>query len=607
MSGIPRVGRDGNPADPARCGGITIPPYILLAESTSETSPVRSINPIVTLTSAPIAHTAAASRAARNWAGNLRALAVAQPAMVDLLQSLPVHGEWVLARDGSLTLLDSVGRWIGDCSLPYRAAVAMLKTLEPCGTLFCLLAPSHAADIRASLDRLNAQQAVLAVQPDLQSLRIALACEDFTADLDSHRLFFATGPEWNSQMRSVFIAHPGLPTPQQFIKLPTLSGEVADPLIAESQKLFVAVNNERSDRIRSLRDQRPAASSAARRIAVIAGSRFSLWDDAGAALAEALRPVSPDVELPRLDPDLPIFAGPLAAAEFCNACDALITPDTGRCDFPDVLPKDLPWVTWVTKGRIPAASSAGPHDALLVADPAWIQTAVTAGWKAERVAVASFAPQAIDHDNAAQTFHGWTVIANTVPIELPKRLEEFSSHRVLWEQIAAELSADPFAVGEDVGNYLYKQTRRAGIDEASLDRRLFIESLIVPAYQQGIVRALSKAKLPVRLFGDGWHLIDDLRPLVAGPIENRAALAAALASSTKLLHVWPTAQSHPIAVTGLPVLRRMLSRLDAFVRDAKQFHPPKTTPQPTQPISIERILSVLPSDFGRPGKERRLY
>ncbi|CAN5581296.1 hypothetical protein BH10PLA1_BH10PLA1_13670 [soil metagenome] len=586
-------------------------PDVKVGGLTAETPGVRPINPIVTLTSAPIALTAASSRAARNWSANLRALAVVQPSLVDAMQSLPAHGEWVLARDGSLTLLDSAGAWIGNCSLPYRAGVAMLKTLDPRGTVACFLAPNHAAEIRAALERLSPEQAVLTIQPDLQSLRIALACEDFSADLDAHRLFFAFGVNCSEEMRSIFATNPGLPTPQQFIKLPTLSSELVDPLIAESQKLFAAVISDRAERVRATREHRPESPREVRQIAVIAGSRFSLWDDAGAARAEALLPASLDiertsVELTRLDPDLPIFAGPLATAELCKDCDALITPDTGRCDFPDVLPIDLPWVTWVTKGRIPAAQAAGPNDALLVADAAWLQAAVSAGWKPERVGIATFAPRPIT-STVEQMFDGWTVIANTVPISLPEKLEEFSSHRLLWEQIAAELTADPFAVGDDVGPYLYKLSRRAGIDEASMDRRLFIESLILPAYQQGIVRATVNAKLPVRLFGAGWDVIEEFQSLAGGPIASRASLASALASSSKLVHVWPTTQAHLIDSAGVPVFRRKLSRLDAFIREAKQYQPPKSAPQPTQPMSVDRILSVLPSDFGRPGRERRLY
>ncbi len=571
--------------------------------------------------------TAATTRAARNWAGNLRALARVQPEIVEQIQALPVQGEWVFARDGSLTLLDN-GQWIGGCSLPYRAAVAMLKSLDPRGSVACFLSPTHAAEIRASLERFSAQQAVISIQPDWQTLRIILSCEDFSTELESNRLFFTAGNDWCAAMRSLFAKHPGLPTPQQFIKLPTLASEIAQPLIDESQTTFGEVLNARVERIKSLRDgprvnyiERTKASPADRkppRIGLIANSQFTLWDDAGAALAEALHSpassptTSLDAEVRALDPDVPIFAGPVAAAEFCRECDAVVTADSARCDFPDVLPLDLPWVTWVTRGRIPLFAAAGPFDALLLTDPAWCGPAIAQDWPANRVSVATFAAIRAGSGDAAHAeskskFTGWTILANTAVVKMPKSLEDFSSHQLLWESIATELTANPFAVGQDVGEYLRKRARDTGVDELAVDARLFTDTLIVPTFQQATVRALRKANVPVRVFGNGWSEMDEFRSIAAGPIASRAALAEAIASSSRLIHLWPTGHAHPIDASGLPVLRRSLSRLESFVQQARRPDAVAASAPPTQPISLERILSILPGEFQPRNQEPRLY
>jgi hypothetical protein len=540
------------------------------------------------ITAVPTAATAAAAQAARNWAANLRGLAVAQPGFADRVQSLAVAGEWLFARDGSLTLQPTPGEWLGGCSIPYRACAVMLKTLDPRGTIQCFLAAAHAAEVKAALERLTAQQAVLVLQPQAGLIRTILACEDFTAALADHRLFFVTGDAWQDDLRRLFADRPGLPAPQQFIKLPTLAAELADPLIAGASAVFTAVNADRAERIRVLRDA-PRTSRTTDTIAVIAGSKFGLWDDSGATLASALLP-SDAINLRRLDCDSPLLAGPLATAEHCSKASVLVTADVARCDFPDVLSRDLPWVTWVTRGRIPSPAAAGPRDALLVADPAWCDLAIASGWNAERVDVAGFPMMTPSlHDRA---FDGWTVLADTTPMQQPKALKEFSSHQLLWESIHHQLIRDPFAL-DDIASFLHRHCRQQNVDEATLDRRMFIESLLVPAYQQGLVRALIQARVSVRLFGGGWEQIDDFRLHAAGPIRDRSALADALASSRRLIHVWPSTAIHPIFATGLPVLRRRVSPLDAFVRDAKSGQISAASPVSVPPISLERVLRVL--------------
>ncbi len=537
-------------------------------------------------------------------------MSAVQPRLIEPLQPLSVSGEWVFARDGSVTLLDDSGRWLGGCSVPYRAADVMLKSFEPRGTVAAFLAPMHAAEIRAALDRITPQQSVLVLQPDLQTVRTILSCEDFSADFESHRLHFTTGQHWLAELRTLFHEHPGLPTPQQFIKLPTAQAEIVDPIISDTQKALGEVIQSRAGRIRTLRDAPRVWNSNSCRIGVVAGSKFTLWDDAGSALAEGLRLASADarVKLSWLDPDVPIHAGPAGTAEFCAECDAVVTADTARCDFPDVLHSAMPWVTWVTKGRIPSATSAGPRDALLVADAAWKKRAIEAGWPATKVGVATFPTIQSVETSPDTVFDGWTILTDTTPIDIPEKLEEFSSHRLLWEAITADLAADPFALGDDLIAYLRKRTHAMNIDDATIDRLLFAESLLVPAYHQGIVRALMKAHLPVRVYGRGWADIEEFKPVSAGPIEKRHQLAHVLACTRRAVHVWPWATVHPIDATAVPKLRRTLGRLESFLQQARQ--PVRAAAMPavnTQSISIDSILAALTHNFSAAGDGARIY
>jgi len=149
---------------------------------------------------------------------------------------------------------------------------------------------------------------------------------------------------------------------------------------------------------------------------------------------------------------------------------------------------------------------------------------------------------------------GLGVIADTVAIETPEF--ELSSHKVLWETIGRELAEDPFAAGDDAGAYLVKWLKRVGIAGESLDARTFVERLIVPAYQQTLVRWLVDAGVDVKLFGRGWDRVAALADRHVGGVTDRASLGAAVEACAVLVHVWPVAGAHAIDAAGRPVLRR---------------------------------------------------
>jgi hypothetical protein len=248
------------------------------------------------------------------------------------------------------------------------------------------------------------------------------------------------------------------------------------------------------------------------------------------------------------------------------ACDALIAPNIGRADLPNVVPLKMPWVTWIVAPRIPAASAAGPNDGLLIADASWRRLAREAGWNNDRVEVAAWpkprsGPRIVSGDRCV------ALIADTRPIETPPQVTDFSSHRLLWEFIHEELFRDPFIVGGEVETYLDRRMPQFRIGEHGLDRRLFVDLLIVPAFQQSLARILIHEKVPIQLWGKGWDRIEETRSHAAGLVESREELAGIAGSSSALIYSWPSTYAHPIDGTGCPVLKARASRSD-FVRRA---------------------------------------
>lgn len=506
-------------------------------------------------------------RAARNWAANSAALDKTQPATAALTAGDLPEVEWLLARDGALTAMLPGDRWWQGCSVPLAAARVMLRQMEIAGNVACFLSPVHAAQLHVALEMLEARQAVIALVPDRVTLWVMLHCRDFSEPIASHRLWFAAGPEWEQRLARLFVENPGLPTPAQFVRPILADPEHVDQLIAPAQKVFAAENTRRGDEIRRLVARVPDTLPVAR-VCLVAPSRFRLWDCAPQALTNAvLGSGGNPVVAERFDSDDSASASPLALASAIARCGAIVSADLARTDVPDVAPTDAPWVTWVTTPRIPSGGAVGPRDSLLLADPSWRKIAVERGWPADRVHDAAW-PQIARADPPGGGV--LALVADTQLLKPPKRIEDYSSHKLLWEGIADELLNDPFAIGNDPEGYLREKTARSQIDEEGFDRKLFLDRLITPAWQQGLARLLIREALPLRLWGKGWDEIEPLAPHAAGAVTSADAFDAIVTSAAALVHPLPSTTAHPIDSLGCPVLRAFGRTRRSFLHDARQ-------------------------------------
>jgi hypothetical protein len=512
----------------------------------------------------PVATTAAGAQAERNRQANLAALEGTQPWLVECLAEAALDDArtWIFGRDGFLTTVDATGRWFGGCSLPKRAGAAMLRRLELRGVVGCLLAPTHAGQVAAALEKLTSPQAVLVVQPDLTDLGVMLACADFSEEIARHRLWLAGGLDWDSIVLRIFQAHPGLPTPTQFIRTVATAQEVVQGLIPRAEECFKRSNEARWWRVRELRDAREAAGS---RLGceskedrpgdspalngstlVVAPTHFRLWDDGGFTLRQAFVDARS-----HLDPDDPAEASAVGLALAAEPADAIVTLNKGRADLPDALPSGKPLVTWVTHPCIPAFDPACPQDGLLLGDEAWLPFARAAGWPEDRLRAASWPEMALPPPPNPATL---VLIADTTPLETPIKELDFSSHHVLWESIRHDLAHDPFCIGGDLDAFLARRRSALHIGMEGFDRTMFIERLIVPAWQQAVARLLLDAGLPLKLYGGGWDELPGLRDHWEGPVRTREQFLTAAGSATALVYPWPMRYRGAIDAVGRGVL-----------------------------------------------------
>lgn len=460
------------------------------------------------------------------------------------LRADPLELDWTFARDGALTARDTDDRWISGCSLPRRAAMAQLRKLDVTGAVACFLAPAHAAAIRVALNHLRPEQAVIAIIPDEADFRFMLHCEDFSKDVATHRIHFVVGAGWSTQLQELFDHIPGLSIPSQFIRVTGIAPERLDAMITEAQRVFSVVTAHRAQQIQLLRSQQRETSN---RLCIVGGSQRRLWNDYGAIIAES----ASDDDCVVVDPDDPNQSSPLAVARAASECGAIVTVDISRADAPEVVSNEIPWVTWVTNGNIPTRDACGTRDRLLTVNESDVPVARRAGWKESEVRIAK--PQAggtlfvESRDSNGGSAPFIAIVADTLKLEPPANIDDFSSHRLLWEMVLDELTQNPFALNDDVDQYLTSRMRKLDVSERTLNRAKFIASLIVPAYQRGLLRVLTDAKIPVRTFGRNWD---------SDVIEDRSRFARELASSVGLLHVFPNQRlAHAIDFASRPAIR----------------------------------------------------
>lgn len=501
--------------------------------------------------------TLADRQAGNNFAANLATLRQTQDEIVAWVADQSLELEWVLGRDRTLTALDASGRWLAGCSLPRRAADSILAKLEVRGAVACFLAPSHAAQIRSALAKLSAEQAIIAIVPEMRDLACMLHCEDFSGDLAGHRLWFVAGPAWEDGLRRLLEKQIGLAIPSQFIRTGELEADTAQLLIETAQQVFSEASAARSVAMQSAKQQfdAVAASPSCPRICVVAPSRFRLWNDLGEAMLGTFRGRE-QIEAVHFDADDPACSSPLALVNAARNCHAIFTANTGRADLPGLLSEAIPWVTWVSGGRIPSGAMAGLDDHLILADAGLRQAATESGWPGSRIHVGTWPTRsATTSRQRTGTTPSLAMLVDTVSVKTPEDLTDYSSHALLWETIAQELERDPFVLDE-VHGYLASRMRRFGIAEEAFAHARFVEKLILPAYQQAIAKALVKAKAPIKLYGQGWDSLPEFAPYAAGAVHTREQFNEAVGSCTGLIHVWPGAKAHPVEAAGAPVVRR---------------------------------------------------
>lgn len=484
------------------------------------------------------------------WAGNVAALREVQPGVV--VERLPGGWSACWGRDGTGTFRDGEGRWWKGCSVPRAASVAMLESLSGSAPVAVYLQPMHPAGVVEALRILGAEQVLIALLESEEELGLFLGCVDFSGAIRAHRLLFATSVEGRGGLAEVLAANADMPTPGLFVRTSHLTDEVVTGLIEGCQAVFGREHERRTVRVNELSGRVVAREWPARRVVVGRRGRFEVWNDGADVLAGVMGGVE-GVEVVTWVMDDPLRASPVHLLGLAVEADGMVGCDFYRPDAQGILPGDFRLVTWATCGRIASYSDAGEGDLLLVADSELRGLARARGWPEEKVVMAG-RPVRVPGGVAGEPGHV-AMIGETKEIKIPAVIEDYSSHRLLWERVEAELRGNALRVGQDVEGYVTKIQEEMSISGDGFPMELIVSALVVPLWRQQVVRMLVAAGVGVKTYGRGWDSVQDLRATWGGEIGSQGELFAAVDGARLLLAPEPGVRAHPVDFAGRPVVR----------------------------------------------------
>jgi hypothetical protein len=496
----------------------------------------------------PLDGTRALSAARANYSANLEALKVVFPRLYDQLPRELPEMEWLYARDGSLSARTPDRQWLADCSVPARLASLALKKVDLTGVVTCLLAPAHAQEIVAAFDKLAPHQGLVVVQPSERAFVIALACADFSEAIRSKRLFPIVGPAWEREFGRLYEQFPALAPPAMMVRLPLAPQWLVERITPAMDNLVQAQLGRHA--VALSRAAMRTVSETARGVLAVASSRVTMFGDAGSSL---LSLASRDREIDVVDTNECVNAASLAIAIAAQRIDAgvLVAADLGRADLPAVVPAGVAWVTWCTQGRIPKFDARqGPRDRLLLIHPSLQPAARAVGWPDDRISIATDPTGARPLESDALP----TIFFDLPKIEVPAQINEYSSHRLLWDRIAHEIAKDPFGHRPPVLEYIRSIGRSLGIERDALPTDLVLHKLIEPLFAKSIALHLHAAGHKFWIVGSGWDAVPELASHERCPVVDAHTWDDALRHANAIFDVWPATPLHRSRFVGRPVV-----------------------------------------------------
>lgn len=455
---------------------------------------------------------------------NIAALAEHDPDLGYLLVATPPPAGAVraVARDGSPTFrcrsLDGSREWFGKTSMPKVRAVALIEALGGEGGNLLLPSLRTGAEADEWLRRTAAHTAVLAYEPELSSLRLAMSLTDFSAALRDRRLILLHGTSIGEALEGFYSAHPGFEFPQKMLVFPEMEGAGVAELRASVEQACSRVTLLQNHLVMQAAahsanhsTRRPPAS-----LAILTVDPRPVVLDAIASLGAAAEASGLAVHV--CAPDRPDRCHHLARLQAMVDADRGLTLllNTGWGPLRRYLPDAKAAVSWfLPSARLLRGITDGftrSHH-VFTATPAQVAQLRDFGVPDDRVSLlevaaddAVFFPAKADGRSRRQV----ACVASNSDLHPRACGMGLESQARLWERVCAlatrrvELSIDALLAAAESESGVTLSDARSRDEFLALIRMRVLPTLAARAS----VRALREARGDFRVYGDGWTADD---------------------------------------------------------------------------------------------------
>ena len=480
--------------------------------------------------------------------------------------------------------IDSNGKtwveWLGGTSMPAASAEAIIKSLDAYsnGQNGLGLSMGTGFEWAAFCRRLGRAQMVYVYERDLEQLRMALSVCDLSGVLAERRLVILAGtPEEAAADLSGFLSqHLGFEPPAVMHPLPTLVDERRNQFLAAGEAIVRRVVVERQGRIGGLLESAPVdrpsggSNSSPSILALLLTPRYR-WE----------RPIQWEVQRKGAEA---IYLDHYASTSSAFRLEKLkmlrdrgpvrVISDLFREQLA-LMPADVAVETWVPPligaafwERVPAASSFGPNDRLVVHSAHHAEMLAARGIGRQQIEIREMAipPMESVGTTAGGEATRVAMIADlastdmaTLGIQLPTHQSVFMAARELI--LADYLTVHPGLAGD----LLRRALSRAGVDSRVEDPALkepmlrIIRDVLIPALPLlRLAAELAREGIPLSLIGD-WPNLEIVPPADVEVFAFENVTPATWSRVALLVHESPGGTFSPYLfeamATGVPVMR----------------------------------------------------
>jgi len=478
------------------------------------------------------------------------------------LTPFPVEPIPTTTRDGQtnfrLVRPDGSWEWFGRTSIPTVRAEAILARSDMGNANILLPAIGEGTEAALITKRLTRHRALFVWEENPTAMYLALQLHDLADAIADERFIPLVCPLDNlaHTLASWLIDHPGHLCPRRLLMWPWQTVMDLNPCRVALETAAQTAESQKQHVLQKLRTK--PARSANPHIALLAINS----DDTTLEMIEALSAGAAELGYEATDLAIrrPCDVHPLARVTRLAETgmpELAVLVDTTRREICDVLPDDVPAVTWLsarTPIRTNLISRISPNDPVAVTGARRRDQMIAGGIDADRVHVcppACLAPPA-DSEPIPGSEHrpiDLLILADLSPLEPERFGYTLNTHTKIWNTAIDLLRTRIEHFTDDQAPALLARAEKkaaAAIEDDDL-RNAMIEHLANPVANtlawSFFAQTIAEHEVTLEIRGFGWRELGQ-------PLANAAQRHALLAQATTVLHLDVTGEASPTVMAA---------------------------------------------------------